>query len=253
MPRNGELRAIPVRGIGEIKPGDAIADEILRALRRQKLKLGAGDILVVTHKIVSKAEGRIVPLDAVRPSAAAYRWAHRYGLDARTVQLGLSQARRVIAKGHGVLITETRHGFVCANSAVDVSNVDGGRHAVLLPQDPDRSALKLYRELKRKLGIAIPVVITDTFGRAWREGLCEVAIGIAGMKPFRDFRKQSDPFGYRLRVTLEAVADELAGMAGLACDKLSRTPVCIIRGFPYVAGSGRARHLIRRAELDLFR
>jgi coenzyme F420-0:L-glutamate ligase/coenzyme F420-1:gamma-L-glutamate ligase len=253
MPRKRELRAIPISGMGEMRPGDSVADEILAALRRRRLKLKAGDILVVTHKIVSKAEGRIVALASVQPSAAARRWVRRYGGDARAVQLALSQSRRVVRKGHGVIITETHHGLVCANSAVDLSNVDGGKSAVLLPRDPDASARKLHRALKRRLRMAIPIVISDTFGRAWREGLCEVAIGLAGMKPFRDYRGAADPRGYRLKSTVEAVADELACMAGLACDKLSRSPACIIRGFAYPAGRGRARDIVRRPELDLFR
>lgn len=248
-----ELRAIPIRGIGDVRPGDSVAEQILRALARQKLKLHRGDILVVKHKVVSKAEGQIVALDTVRPSPATRRWAKRYGLDARAVELGLRQARRIVRRGHGVLITETRHGLVCANSGVDVSNVDGGRSAVLLPGDPDRSAAALHRALKRKLRLAVPVIISDSFGRPWREGLCEVAVGVAGMEVFRDFRGRLDPYGYRLRVTLEAVADELACLAGLACGKLSRSPACVVRGFRYQPGRGTARQIIRPAQRDLFR
>lgn len=247
------LQGIPIRGIGEIQPGDSLADKILDALRRQELRLVRGDILIVTHKIVSKAEGQIVPLERVQPSAGARLWARRHGIDPRVVQLAMSQSRRIVRKRRGVLITETRHGFVCANSGVDLSNVDGGRSAVLLPRDPDRSARELHRELRARTGLSIPVIVADSFGRPWREGLCETAIGAAGMKVFRDFRGRRDPYGYRLRVTLEAVADELACMAGLACDKLSRTPACIVRGFRYVRGQGRAKELIRPARQDLFR
>jgi coenzyme F420-0:L-glutamate ligase/coenzyme F420-1:gamma-L-glutamate ligase len=152
-----------------------------------------------------------------------------------------------------VLITETKHGLVCANSGVDVSNVDGGSHALLLPQDPDRSAGQLHRELKKRLRLSIPVLITDTFGRPWREGLTEVAIGVAGMKALHDDRGRRDPHGYRLRVSVDAVADELACAAGLVCGKLTRTPACIIRGFRYRPGRGSARDLIRPAANDLFR
>jgi len=247
------LQAIPIRGLGEIRPGDSLADQILGALQKQRRRLLRGDILVVTHKIVSKSEGRIVPLASVEPSAAARRWASRYGHDPRVVELALAESRRIVRKRWGILITETRHGLVCANSGVDLSNVDGGASAVLLPMNPDRSAAALHRALRRRLGIAIPVIISDSFGRPWREGLCEMAIGAAGMKVFRDFRGQRDPHGYKLRVTLEAVADELASMAGLACPKLSRTPACIIRGFPYTAGGGSARELVRPARRDLFR
>lgn len=248
-----ELRAIPIRGMGEIRPGDRLADKILKALARQSLCLQRSDILVITHKVVSKAEGQIVPLRQVKASRVAGRWAKRYRLDARVVELALSQARRVVRMQHGVLITQTRHGLVCANSGVDLSNVDGGRSAVLLPHHPDRSAEELRRTLKGRSGFDIAVVITDSFGRPWREGLTEVAIGLAGMKAFRDYRGRRDARGYRLRATLEAVADELAAAAGLAGGKLSRTPACIIRGFRYQRGRGRARDLVRPAARDLFR
>jgi len=257
MPRRSdeatELRAIPITGIAEVLPGDSVADAIMAALRRQRLKLVPGDILVVKHKIVSKAEAQMVVLDRARPSPAARRWAARYKLDARVVQLALEQARRVVRRKRGVIITETSHGLVCANSGVDVSNVDGGRCAALLPADPDRAARQIHRAIKKKLGVAAPVLITDSFGRPWREGLCEAAIGVAGMKPFRDFRQRRDSHGYRLRASLEAVADELACMAGLVCGKLSRSPACIIRGFYYQAGPGSARQLIRPKSRDLFR
>jgi coenzyme F420-0:L-glutamate ligase/coenzyme F420-1:gamma-L-glutamate ligase len=247
------LSAIPVPGIGEVRPGDSIPDILHAALNRARLRLRRGDILVITHKIVSKAEGQIVSLDQVRPRLAASRRAQRHHLDARVVELGLAQAARVVRHSRNVLITETPHGFVCANSGVDVSNVDGGRSAVLLPQDPDKSARRIYGALRRRLGFAVPVIITDTFGRPWREGLAEAAIGVAGMNAFRDYRAQRDPYGYPLRVSLEAAADELAGMAGLACGKLSRMPACIIRGFDYEPGRGRGRDLIRAAKRDLFR
>lgn len=244
---------IPLRGIGEVHRGDQIAEILLAALARQRLKLQRGDILVVKHKIVSKAEGKTVRLDDVRPTAATQRWARRYGLDARSVQLGLREARRIVRREHGVLITETAHGFVCANSGVDVSNVDGGTSAVLLPDDPDASAASIHREIRRATGITAPVIISDSFGRPWREGLTEVAIGVAGIKAFRDLRGKSDSYGYRLRVTLEAVADELASAAGLMCEKISQTPACLIRGFKFQPGRGRAREIIRAPERDLFR
>ena len=247
------ISAIPIPGIGEVKPGDSIPALILAAIKRARLRLQRGDILVITHKIVSKAEGRLVALDTVEPRPEARRRAREHRLDARVVELGLAEAARVVRKRRNVLITETRHGFVCANSGVDVSNVDGGQSAALLPRDPDRTAHSIHGALRRRLGFAVPVIITDTFGRPWREGLAETAIGLAGMKAFRDYRAQRDPYGYPLRVSLEAVADELAGMAGLACGKLSRMPACIIRGFEYVAGRGSGRDLIRPAERDLFR
>jgi len=250
-----EIRAIPIEGMDEVGAGDELSELILQAIgaKRQKLRFRPGDILVVTHKIVSKAEGQVVTLSSVKPSAATQRWAKKFGLDPRVVQLGLSESVRIVRRRNGVTIAETRHGFVCANAGVDASNVDGGQSAVLLPRDPDRSAREIYRRIKRRVGFAVPVILTDSFGRPWREGLTEVAIGVAGMKPLRDYRRQRDPHGYRLRVTVDAVADELACLAGLACGKLSRAPACIIRGYPYQPGRGSGRDLIRPAERDLFR
>ena len=253
MRETGELRVIPVRFAGDIKAGDSVVEKLSTSLNAQQLRLEEGDIVVVTHKIISKAEGAIVSLARISPSRKAERWAKRYSLDSRVVQLALSQGRRIVRMRHGVLITETQHGLVCANSGVDVSNVDGGISAVLLPRDPDGSAESLYRGIKNKLRISVPVIIADTFGRAWREGLTEVAIGVAGMKVFRDYRGKRDAHGYPLKVTLEAIADELACAAGLVCGKLSGTPAAVIRGFKFRPGRGRARQLIRPAKRDLFR
>jgi len=248
-----ELRIIPLPFSGEIRPGDSLAEKLLQTLKHPKRRLRKGDILVVKHKIVSKAEGQLVELATVRPSASSCTWAQRYQLDPRVVELALAQSKRVVRRKRGVLISETRHGLVCANAGVDVSNVDGGRHALLLPHDPDRSAAKLHRELKKRLKVSVPVIITDSFGRPWREGLTEVAIGVAGMGALRDYRGSRDSHGYRLRASVEAVADELACAAGLVCGKLARTPVCIIRGFRYRPGRGSARDLVRPAAADLFR
>lgn len=247
-----EIRAIPITGIGEVRPGDDLAGLILAAASSKRQAISQGDILVVTHKVVSKAEGQILPLASIKPSRKAAAWARKYKLDPRLTEVAWNEGS-IVKQGHGVTITATPHGFVCANSGVDASNVDGGHSVVLLPRDPDASAQKLFRELKRKLGYAVPVIITDSFGRAWREGLTEVAIGVAGMRPFRDSRGERDPYGYKLQVTLEAIADELAAMAGLACGKLTRMPACIIRGYPFQAGRGRARDLVRAAERDMFR
>ena len=247
------LGLIPIPLADDIHPGDSLAEKLLQSLRQHKLTLQPGDILVVKHKIISKAEGRIVDLATIKPSAASIAWAKKYKLDARVIELALRESRAVIRRKNGVLITETRHGFICANSGVDVSNVDGGRHALLLPVDPDRSAGKLHRELKKRSSIAIPVLITDTFGRPWREGLVDFCIGMAGMKALRDDRGQRDPHGYTLHASLEAVADELAAAAGLVCGKLKRTPACIVRGFSYEPARGRTRDLLRPAASDLFR
>jgi coenzyme F420-0:L-glutamate ligase/coenzyme F420-1:gamma-L-glutamate ligase len=248
-----EIRILPITVSGEIRPGDSLAAKLLTASRKLGLRFQTGDILIVKHKVVSKAEGSIVALDHIKPSAASRAWAKRYGLDARVRELALRESNRVVRRKSKVLITETKHGFICANSGIDVSNVDGGAHAVLLPENPDRSAAKLRRELKKLLGIDIAVIVSDSFGRPWREGLTEVAIGVAGMRPLVDYRGRRDPHGYPLHATIDAVADELACAAGLVCGKLENTPACIIRGYSYQRANGTGRELIRPAQNDLFR
>ncbi len=248
-----ELRVIPIPFAEEIHPGDSLAEKLLASMRRGRLRLEARDILIVKHKIVSKAEGRLVDLASIAPSEESIAWAKQYNLNPRVIELALRQARAVVRRQNGVLITETQHGFLCANSGVDVSNVDGGGHALLLPEDPDRSAANLRRDLSKRTGVTVPVIITDSFGRPWREGLTEFAIGISGIKPLRDERGRRDPHGYQLRASVEAVADELACAAGLVCGKLNRTPACIVRGFRYDSGSGGVQNLLRPASTDLFR
>jgi coenzyme F420-0:L-glutamate ligase / coenzyme F420-1:gamma-L-glutamate ligase len=253
----GEVRILPVAVSGEIHAGESLGARLLAATHSLGLRFQDGDILVVKHKVVSKSEGAMIALDTIRPSAASRIWARRYGLDARVSELAKRESRRIVRRKRGVMITETTHGFICANSGVDVSNVDGGQHAVLLPSDPDRSAMKLRRELKKQLGIEVAVIVSDSFGRPWREGLTEVAIGVAGMRPLVDYRGRQDPHGYSLHATVEAVADELACAAGLVCSKLASTPACIIRGYSYLRekrhASRGARELIRPAKSDLFR
>jgi len=257
-----EIRVIPVPFSDEIVPGDDLVKKLEVALHHHRLSLLDRDILVIKHKIVSKAEGQIVHLSNVNPSRAAKAWAQKCGADARLVEVALRQSKRVVrkqilgknkAQKRSVLITETGHGLVCANSGVDASNVDGGNCALLLPKDPDRSATRLRSQIKNTLGAAVAVIISDSFGRPWREGLTEVAIGVAGMKPLLDYRGQRDPHGYQLHASYEAIADELACAAGLICGKLKRTPVCIVRGFKYQPGRGTARDLIRSKATDLFR
>jgi coenzyme F420-0:L-glutamate ligase/coenzyme F420-1:gamma-L-glutamate ligase len=248
-----EIRLIPIPVASEIVPGDSIADHLIAAMRGLRLRFEPGDILVVKHKIVSKSEGLLVDLTTIEPSAESVAWAKQYDLDARVIELALRESRAVIRRRNGVLITETRHGFLCANSGIDVSNVDGGHHALLLPEDPDRSAANLRRTLKKRTGLSLPVIITDSFGRPWREGLTDFAIGVAGMKPLRDDRGRRDSHGYKLKASVEAVADELACAAGLVCGKLNRAPACIVRGFRYDSGSGGVKDLLRSPENDLFR
>jgi len=253
----GEVRVVPLRMAGEVCAGDSLTEMLLVSAQRSGLRFREGDILIVKHKVISKAEGAIVALDDVRPSVASKGWAKRYGLDARVTELGIRESRRIVRRKRGVLITETKHGFICANSGVDVSNVDGGQRAVLLPANPDGSAAKLRREIRKRAGIDLAVIVSDSFGRPWREGLTEVAIGVAGMRPLVDYRGRRDPHGYPLHATIEAVADELACAAGLVCGKLASTPACIIRGYAYIhenrRGNSGARSLIRPAKNDLFR
>ncbi len=249
---SGELRAFPVLGIRNVFAGDSVANLVVDALTLGGRRFHEGDILVVKHKIVSKAEGRTVVLGSVKPSAPARSFARNNGADARVVELALREAKRVVRKKH-ILITETKNGLVCANSGVDVSNVDGGKTAVLLPADADRSAAQIHRELKKRTGLHLPVIIADSFGRPWREGLCEVAIGVAGMTVIHDYRGKRDIYGYKMHATEEAVADELASVAGLVCGKNSRVPACIIRGYPYRRGNGTAQQMVRAKEKDLFR
>ena len=248
-----ELRIIPIPLAKEIVCGDSISRELLASLKQEGVGLKAGDILVIKHKIVSKAEGRMIVLNTIKPSTESRAWAKQYRLDARVIELALRESRAVIRRKNGVLITETQHGFICANSGIDISNVDGGCHAVLLPQYPDQSAGRIRQALKKAIGLSIPVIITDSFGRPWREGLTEFAIGVAGLKPLRDYRDERDPRGYKLKASIEAVADELACAAGLVCGKLNRIPACIVRGFRYEAGTGGVRELLRPACSDLFR
>jgi coenzyme F420-0:L-glutamate ligase/coenzyme F420-1:gamma-L-glutamate ligase len=245
------ISVIPIRDIPDISPGDSLAEVVLAAATGDNIQFSAGDILVLKHKIVSKAEGRIARLDSVKPSRRALASARRNNVDARVIELALREAKRVLRDKH-VLITETQHGFVCANSGVDVSNVDGGESAVLLPVDPDASAAKVHRILKKLTGLHIPVIISDSFGRAWRQGLCDVAIGVAGMRTMVDYRGRRDDYGYLLHATEHAVADELAAMAGLVAGKSARVPACIIRGYAYQRGAGSARQLVRPADKDLF-
>jgi coenzyme F420-0:L-glutamate ligase/coenzyme F420-1:gamma-L-glutamate ligase len=247
-----EIRVIPVPGLPEVRSGHSVADLVVDALALGGRRLQEGDILVVKHKIVAKAEGRTVTLDTIKPSTAAKRFAQDNGVDPRVVELALREAKRVVRKQH-VLITETAHGFVCANSGVDVSNVDGGKTAVLLPRDPDRSAATISRKIKKRTSLHIPVIIADSFGRAWREGLQEVAIGVSGMAPLHDYRGQRDVYGYEMHATEECIADELACVAGLLCGKNNSVPACIIRGYRYRRGRGTARQIVRPAAKDLFR
>lgn len=246
------MTVVGIEGLPEIEPGADLAGLIAEAARRQGACLDGRQVCVVTSKIVSKAEGRIVPLSAVVPGAFARRWAADHGKDPRLVELVLAEARRVVRMDRDLMITETHHGLVCANSGVDSSNAPPGQ-VLLLPQDPDASARMLSSALGTCFGCRVPVIVSDTFGRPWREGFVNVAIGIAGMAPLRDYRGEVDPAGRPLAVTVIATADELAAAAELVMGKIARVPVAVVGGAPMGEGDGRARDLLRAPEHDLFR
>jgi coenzyme F420-0:L-glutamate ligase/coenzyme F420-1:gamma-L-glutamate ligase len=249
----GEIQVIPVRGIGEVRPGNDLAATILGALARQDLALADGDVLVVTQKIVSKAEGRIVDPREVAPSHLAEMAAAQGKKDAGYYEVVLRESRRIVKMDHGVLITETHHGLICANAGVDESNVAGGRAVTLLPIDPDGSAAALRAAIRERAGARVAVIISDTFGRPWREGQVNVAIGAAGLAPLADYAGQQDGYGYTMQASLIAVADELASAAELVMGKIDAVPVAIVRGYAYMPAAGSARELIRAPEKDLFR
>ena len=234
------LQVIGITGLPEIVEGDNLASLIFDAAQSQGTPLEAGDVVVVTQKVVSKAEGAIVDLRDVTPSPLAEEFARQYDKDPRHVEVALREARRVVRMERGVLILETRHGFVCANAGVDASNVPGDERVSLLPRDPDGSARRLRDGLMERAGFPMAVVISDTFGRAWRMGATDVAIGVAGMHPLKDYRGETDPHGYELRASVSAVADEIASAAELATGKLSRLPATIARrrGLHPVRGVG---------------
>lgn len=247
-----ELRIFAVTDIPEVRAGDDVGALIVDALVGQGTPPVSGDVLVVTQKIVSKAEGRVVALDAVEPSAFALHIASLWEKDPRQVEVVLRESRRIVRMDHGVLICETRHGLVCANAGVDASNAAAGT-VVLLPEDPDASAARIRDRVRDRSGAEVAVVVSDTFGRPWRNGLVNFAIGVAGMQALEDYSGQRDPAGYELRVTQMCWPDELAAAAELVMGKLDRAPAAVVRGLSWRPGDGRARELVRDPEKDLFR
>lgn len=248
-----EIRVYGLDGVPEVRPGDDITTIVIDALAASGLTLEAGDVLVVTHKIVSKAEGRLIDLATIEPSAFARDWSLQHEKDPRQVEVVLREATRIVRMNRGVLIAETRHGFICANAGVDASNVPGESIVCLLPLDPDASAAALRAGLAARLGVAPAVIISDSFGRAWRKGIVNIAIGVAGMSPFADYRGVTDPYGYDLRVSVMAVADELAATAELLAGKTDARPIALVRGYAYPEGEGTAREIVMEPERDLFR
>ena len=250
------LSAQALDGLPEIAPGDDVAALIVEALGERRSALGAGDVLVIAHKVISKSEGRIRALSEVAPGPRAIELATTLAKDPRLVEVILGESSELLRAERGVLICVTRHGFVCANAGVDASNVPGEDRVVLLPLDPDRSARGLRRQIRELTGASPAIVITDSFGRAWRTGQSDVAIGCAGVEPLEDWRGRTDATGRELRATVIAVADELAAAADLARAKDRSQPVVWIRGADrYLTtddGAG-ATALIRPRSQDLFR
>ena len=250
------IQMVGVTGIGEVRQGDSLGDTIVAAALTQETPIESGDVLVVSQKIVSKAEGRLVDLRTVEPSPFASRFAAASGRDPRVVELVLRESRAVVRldPGRGIIITETRHGFVCANAGIDSSNVPGDETVAMLPLDPDGSATRIREQVYgAPPGVDVAVIISDTFGRAWREGHVDHAIGVSGIEPFIDYRGDLDAVGKVLKVTRVAIADELAAAAELAMGKLGRVPAVLIKGCRYDGGNEGIGALIRPAERDMFR
>jgi coenzyme F420-0:L-glutamate ligase/coenzyme F420-1:gamma-L-glutamate ligase len=233
-----------------------LARVILDAARASDLTLRDDDILIVTHKVVSKAEGRLVHLRDVQPSDLAKRFANQWGKDARQVEVVLRESARIVRMDRGVIIAQTHHGFVCANAGVDASNVAGEDIVCLLPVDPDASAARVREALQRETGVRPAIIITDSFGRPWRQGIVNVAIGVSGIQPLVDYRGQPDDHGRVMNVSVIAIADELASAAELVTGKLGRCPFVVARGYlsPGKSGQeGRGADLLMDASMDLFR
>ena len=248
------VSVLPLRGLPEVRAGDDLAALLLAAGAREPVGgVRDSDVLVVTHKVVAKAEGCHVDLRAVEPSAFARAFAERWGKDARQVEVVLRESARIVRMDHGVMICETRHGFICANAGIDRSNTGDLDIVLTLPADPDASARRLRDAVVAATGSAVAVIVSDTFGRPWRDGLTNVAIGCAGLRPLRDERGQTDPHGYVLAASVLAVADELAAAAELAMGKLDGVPAAVVRGYAYEQGEGRASELLRAPERDMFR
>jgi coenzyme F420-0:L-glutamate ligase/coenzyme F420-1:gamma-L-glutamate ligase len=252
-----ELTVVALEGLPEIAVGDDLPSLLSEALERTAglLPLLADDVLVVTQKVVSKAEGAVVDLSTVEPRPEALDFARRFDRDPRQVEVVLREARRVVRMDRGVLITETRHGFVCANGGVDASNVGPGSGGLvtLLPEDPDASAARIREAVRSRFGSDIAVIVSDSFGRPWRWGIVDVAIGLSGLRPLEDLRGVRDHDGRVMRSTVRAVADELASAAELTFGKTGGRPAAVIRGAEVTRGEGSIRELIMPAENDLFR
>lgn len=244
------ITLLPVTGVPEVSSGDRLEVLLHGALKNLAL---AGDVLVLTHKVVSKAEGRVVDLREITPSDWACQWAERWSKDARQVEVVLRESAAILRMENGVIISRTPQGLVCANAGVDRSN-SPGEAVCCLPLDPDASARRLSQHLSQELGFELPVLISDSFGRAWRIGIVNVAIGVALMDPFTDYRGTQDPHGYPLEASIMGSADALCSAAELVMGKTDGVPAALVRGFAWKrADNPSARQLIRPAEQDFFR
>jgi coenzyme F420-0:L-glutamate ligase/coenzyme F420-1:gamma-L-glutamate ligase len=251
------LTVIALLGIPEVVPGDDLPALILSALEATPdvLPLHEDDVLVVTQKVVSKAEGAIVSLTGIEPRPELIEFAARWDRDPRQLEVVLREAKRVVRMANGVLITETAHGFICANGGVDASNVGPGSGEIvtLLPADPDASAARIREAVRDRHGLDVPVVISDSFGRPWRWGIVDVAIGVSGLLPIEDLRGSADRDGRVMRSTIRAVADELASAAELALGKVAGRPAALVRGAAFTRGEGSIHDALMPAAFDLFR
>ncbi len=247
------ISIIPLLGIPEIKPGDNLVKMSIDAAFKQDVTIEDRDILVFAQKIVSKSEGRIVNISEASPSPFALEIGKLLDKDPRIVEIILGESRRIVKMDRGRLIVENTKGIVCANAGVDMSNVSGGMEATLLPKDPDESAKRFAEEFKKELGVDVAVIITDTVGRPWRDGLVQIAIGCYGISPLKDYRGKKDSKGYDLRATALAVADEISSAAGLVMGKTEGVPVAIVRGYEYERSKEGAKLLLRDPDNDLFR
>ncbi len=248
-----EVRILGIPGIPIVKPGDDLVAQIYNAAAAAQLTFETGDLLVVTQKIVSKAEGCLISLKDITPSPFAEAYARQWDKDPRSVEVVLRQSRRIAKMDRGLIIAETHHGLICANAGVDQSNMEDNEVVAVLPPDPDGSARTIRNGLEARTGVDMAVIIADTFGRPWRSGLTNVAIGLSGITAVRDYTGMHDAQGYELRVTALAVADELASAAELVMNKLDNVPVALIRGYDYPRGEGNVSDLMREPESDLFR
>lgn len=252
------ISIIPVTNIPEIKPDDDLVKIVLEAASDSGLSIEGGDVLVFAQKIISKAENRIVDLNNVSPSPYAHTLSKEVSKDPRLIEVILSETTKIIKMDQrkpekGRLIVETRGGVISANAGVDASNVSGGNMVTLLPIDSDKSADKLADGFKDKLRVDVAIIITDTVGRPWRDGLVDIAIGCSGIKALKDYRGETDSKGFELNATVMAVADEIASAAGLLMEKADSVPVVVVKGYKYESGGRGAKELIRNPEDDLFR